>query len=108
MNRRTKTLIPTTATLLQPRVAGRSKEIRELKNRQKQQIKYYNCTAKGLPKLEEGDIVRMKPFTMGKKKWDKATVTARLDGRSYTVETPDRKSFRRNRCHLNQQKNQRL
>ena len=100
MNRRTKTLIPTAAALLHPKVADRDKEIRELKNRQKQQMKYYNRTAKDLPKLEEGDVIRMKPFRLGKKNWDKAMVTARLDERSYTVETPDGRSYRRNRCHL--------
>jgi len=100
MNRRTKTLIPTAAALLQPKVLGRDKEIRELKNRQKQQMKYYNRNAKDLPKLEEGDVIGMKPFRLGKKKWDKAMVTARLDERCYTVETPDGKSYRRNRCHL--------
>ena len=57
-------------------------------------MKYYNCTAKDPSKLEEGDIIRMKPFTMGRKKWDEATITARLDERSYTAETLDGKSFR--------------
>ena len=42
MNRRTRTLVPTTATLLQPRVAGRNREIRDLNKRQEQQAKYYN------------------------------------------------------------------
>ena len=100
MNRRTKTLIPTTATLLQPRVPYHNQDIIELRNRQKQQIKYYDRTAKDLPKLGKGDVVRMKPFKSGKKKWDKAIVTARLDERSYTVETPDGRRYRRNRCHL--------
>jgi transposase InsO family protein len=100
MNRRTRTLIPTTATLLQPGVAGRNREIRDLNKRQEQQAKYYNRTAKDLPKLEEGEMVRMKPFRMGKKTWDKAMVTTRLDERSYIVETPEGKSYRRNRGHL--------
>ena len=100
MNRRTRTLVPTTATLLQPRVAGRNREIRDLNKRQEQQAKYYNRTAKDLPKLEEGEMVRMKPFRMGKKTWVKAMVTTRLDERSYIVETPEGKSYRRNRGHL--------
>ena len=77
-NRRTKTLIPTAANLLQSRVAGRSKEIRDQKNRQKQQMEYYNRTGKDLHKLEEGDIIRMKPFTTGKKKWDKAACSCQI------------------------------
>ena len=45
-------------------------------------------------------MVRMKSFRMGKKTWDKAMVTTRLDERSYIVETPEGKSYRRNRGHL--------
>ena len=42
----------------------------------------------------------MKPFRLGDKIWKKATVTARLDERSYNVETPDGGVYRRTRCHL--------
>ena len=100
LNRRTRTLLPMTKQLLQPRVIFPEAEIKDLKRRQQQQAKYYNKTAKDLPPLEEGDTVRMKPFQLGKKTWKKATVTERLDERSYTLETPEGGTYRRNRCHL--------
>ena len=50
--------------------------------------------------LSNGDVVRMKPFRLGDKEWRKATVTSRLDERSYTVETPEGDTYRRNRVHL--------
>ena len=100
LNRRTRTLLPTARTLLQPRVICPERELKDLKRRQLQQASNYNSRAKDLPALEEGDIVRMKPFRLGEKRWKKATVEARLDERSYAVETPDGGVYRRNRCHL--------
>ena len=44
--------------------------------------------------------VTMKPFKLGDKSWRKAQVTARLDKRSYTVETDDGAVYHRNRQHL--------
>ena len=67
------------------------------KERQQAQAKYYNRTTKDLPKLSEGDVVRMKPFKLGAKSWQNAQVTARLDERSYTVETESGTIYRRNR-----------
>ena len=100
LNRRTRTLLPTTKQLLQPRVVFPDREVKDLKRRQDQQTRYYNRRAKDLPPLEEGDTIRMKPFQLGKKTWKKATVCERLDERSYIVETPDGDTYRRNRCHL--------
>lgn len=98
LNRRTRTLLPATKQLLKPRVVY--PEVKDLKRRQERQAKYFNQTAKDLVPLEEGDTVRMKPFQLGKKAWNKATVTRRLDERSYDIETPDGATYRRNRCHL--------
>ena len=100
MNRRTKTLLPTARALLQPRVTYPEKEKRKLEKKQEQQAKYYNRGAKDLQELAKGDVVRMKPFRLGDKIWKKAVVTARLDERSYTVETPEGGVYRRNRGHL--------
>lgn len=50
--------------------------------------------------LSDGDVVRMKPFRLGDKEWRKATVTGRLVERSYTVESPEGDTYRRNRVHL--------
>ena len=44
--------------------------------------------------------MRMQPFKLGDKKWKKATITERLDERSYLLETPDGATYRRNRQHL--------
>jgi len=83
MSQRTKTLLPSTQNLLLSRTINLESEKKELRQRQQAQAKYYNWSAKDLPSLSEGDNVRMKPFKLG----DKAQVTARLDERSYTVET---------------------
>ena len=100
MSRRTKTLLPTTQSLLLPRTINMECEKKELRQRQQAQAKYYNQSAKDLPSLSEGDVVRMKPFKLGDKSWRKAQVTARLDERSYTVETENGAVYRRNRQHL--------
>lgn len=100
MSRRTKTLLPTTHSLFLPKNIDLENEKRELRQRQQVQAKYYNKTARELPSLAEGDVVRMKPFKLGEKSCPKAKVTARLDERSYTVETEDGAVYRRNRHHL--------
>ena len=100
MGRRTKTLLPTTQSLLLPKNIHLESEKRELRQRQQVQAEYYNRTAKDLPSLSEGDVVRMKPFKLGEKSCRKAQVTARLDERSYTVETEHGAVYRRNRQHL--------
>ena len=100
MNRRTKTLLPTSRTLLHPRVTYPEKDQRNLAKRQEQQVRYFNQGARDLRELAEGDVVRMKPFRLGNNVWKKATVAARLDERSYSVETPDGGVYRRTRCHL--------
>ena len=100
MNRRTRTLLPMTKTLLQSRTGMNNHyEHTLLKSQQDKQAKYYNKTAHDLPVLNEGDIVRMRPYIKGSKEWKKGVVTKRLDDRSYEVETPDY-TFRRNRHHL--------
>ena len=97
MSRRTKTLLPTTQSLLLPRTINLEVEKKELQQRPQAQGKYYNRSSKDLPSLSEGDVVRMKPFKLGDKSWRKAQVTARLDKRLYTVEMDDRAVYRRNR-----------
>ena len=77
MNRRTRTLLPTTKALLQPGTSHPEKEIKDLIKRQKQQFKYYNQHARDLPALTKGDIVGMKPFQLGDKVWKKLKVQSR-------------------------------
>ena len=97
MSRRTKTLLPTTQSLLLPRTINLEVEKKELQQRPQAQGKYYNRSSKDLPSLSEGDVVRMKPFKLGDKSWRKVQVTARLDKRLYTVEMDDGAVYRRNR-----------
>ncbi|KAK3731807.1 hypothetical protein QZH41_007633 [Actinostola sp. cb2023] len=99
MNRRTTTLLPTTSVLLQPRVVY-PETVKYLNRRKQQQSTHFNRNTRDLPTLDEGDTVRMKPFTLGEKRWKKATVTSRLDERSYVVETPEGDEYRRNRSRL--------
>ena len=42
----------------------------------------------------------MKLFCSDEKVWKKAIVTARLDKRSYNIETPDGGVYHKTRCHL--------
>ena len=99
MGRRTKTLLPTNANLLRPEHA--TPEIAEkLKFQQTKQQFHYNKTAKPLRPLQEGDIVRAKPYQLNKSSWEKATVTKRLDQRSYEIETDNGVTLRRNRAQL--------
>lgn len=100
MNRRTRTLLPTTKSLLKPEVISESRTREELERRQESQAKYFNRGARDLTPLKEGDVVRMKPFQLGEKRWKKGVVVTRLDERSYIVDTPDGGSYRRNRLHL--------
>ena len=100
MNRRTRTLLPTTSTLLEPRSLSTNQEREKLKDVKKMQAKHYNAHAKDLPPLHEGDTVRLKPFQLGQKEWKKGAVVERLDERSYEIETADGSTYRRNRIHL--------
>lgn len=105
MNRRTKTLLPTKRSLLQPRVFYPEKEKRKLQEKQEGQERLYNRKTKDLQPLEEGDVVLMKPFKLGQREWKKAVVTKRVDERSYDVEEQEGEGvYRRNRCHLRKTK----
>ena len=99
MNRRTKTLFPTTSQLLVPKSSNTELDRDKLRLKQEKQAHRYNKSANDLPVLSEGDVVRMQPFILGKKEWQKAIVTSRLDERSYNVETPNG-TYRRNRVHV--------
>ena len=74
MNRRTRTLLPITNNLLQPRSVNAKQEREKMKDIQKKQAHYYNRGARDLPILDEGETVRMKPFALNKKEWKKVVV----------------------------------
>ena len=96
MNRRTKTLLPVTSNLLKPEISVNRH--RSLCVSQQRQKSYYDKHSKDLRSLEEGDVVRMKPFHG--QQWKKATLCKRLADRSYRVETSDGGAYTRNRVHL--------
>jgi transposase InsO family protein len=97
MNRRTKTLLPTSAKLLAPKVSYPQEAMKRGKAKQ---AYYYNQHAKDLTPLQEGEVVRMKPLRKGHD-WKQATIIKRHDERSYEVETSEG-TYRRNRVHLRQ------
>ena len=73
--RRTRTLLPTSNEVLQPKLVEtvQKKLVRRAKQR-----KYYNRGAKLLSGLEEGDVVRVAPRPLDKsKKWIKAKVLSK-------------------------------
>ncbi len=95
--RRTKTKLPTTAKLLQPKTV--EDVTQKLTGRKLKQAWYYNRSATELSALKEGDVVRIKPSGYNKE-WRKAVVDQKVDIRSYQVRTEDGSSLRRNRRHL--------
>ena len=99
LNRRTRTLIPATDSKLAPRGTEYMIDSMKLKHNKRLQAKQYNKGAREQPSLEEGDTVRLKPYKLGQKEWQKGMVTKRLDERSYEVETTSG-TLRRNRVHL--------
>ena len=99
MNRRTRSLLPMSSSLLQPRSIDHCNERSKLKQQQLKQSHYYNKGAHDLPALDEGDTVRMKSFKLGQREWQKGQLTKCLDQTSFEVKTPSG-VFRRNRVHL--------
>ena len=83
LGRRCKTQLPTTKALLRPQSVCAEAVKKETRERQARQAKYYNKGTRDLSPLEEGDVVRMRLFRLGRKEWEKATVTKRYDERSY-------------------------
>ena len=100
LNRRTKALLPTKDTLLRPEVPQVEEQREKIKEKQKDQGRYYNRNAKDLPKLMKGDVVRIKPTKNSSREWRKGVVVRRIDDRSYVVETVDGTRYRRNRYNL--------
>ncbi|XP_048577670.1 uncharacterized protein K02A2.6-like [Nematostella vectensis] len=100
LGRRCKTRLPTTRGLLRPQTVSTELIKKQTKEQQQRQAKYYDRGARDLQPLDEGDVVRMRPFRLGKKEWDRATVRKRLDERSYEIETDDGTTLRRNHADI--------
>ena len=98
MGRRTKTLLPTTTKLLQPKLINPQAVHKELRERKARQKYYYDRHTAILKPLAVGDTVMMR----AKEKWEPAMVIAICQDkpRSYIVNTPGGKQYRRNKHHL--------
>ena len=96
MGRRLRTFIPVTEDMLRPQLYDPEEVLPKLKERQSKQKVQHDRTAKKLPPLKEGEVVRLKEGS----KWKPARVTEILPSpRSYMVET-EKGVYRRNRRHL--------
>ena len=96
MGRRLRTFIPVTEDMLKPQLYDPEEVLPKLKERQRKQKVQHDRTAKELPPLKEGEVVRLKEGS----KWKPARVTQILPSpRSYEVET-EKGVYRRNRRHL--------
>jgi hypothetical protein len=96
--RRTRTLLPMTKNLLQPKKIECEINKKQIQGQQEKQQIYYNNGAKDLKPLEEGDVVRLHPFVRDQV-WKKGKVLKRLDERSYDIQT-ENGVLRRNRVHV--------
>ena len=97
--RRTRTLVPTASKLLKPHIQKRVVAKKEQKHQKQKQ--HYDKSAKELPPLKRGDIVRVQPHPKAQsKRWQKARVEKQVDSRSYLVRTENGNIVRRNRKHL--------
>ena len=99
MGRRTKTLVPTTGSLLQPKTIDPTLVRKELIQRRQQQKYYHDQHAKPLKQLKPGDSVLV---SAKDGKWKPAKVTSinQNGSRSYNIITPQGQQYRRNRKDL--------
>ena len=90
-NRRTRTILPTAKSLLEPKIPTDMHN--KLLKRKEKQMQYYNKGSHELSTLKPGQVVRVR---FGDK-WKKATVQNQVDIRSYKLYTEDGQQYRRNR-----------
>ena len=86
-SRRTKTLLPTKKELLKPTIVETTVERKALTK--EKQAYYYDKTAKDLPKLSQGTVVRIQPLGNRKLPWKKGIVKRQVCERSYEIVTRD-------------------
>lgn len=98
MSRRTKTLLPTAANLLNPKL---EENVQEKINLRKQKYKQqYDKAAKPLPELQFGQDIRVQVNPERRADpWRTGNISACLGSRSYIVEVEGHR-FRRNRRHI--------
>lgn len=96
MGRRCKTLLPSTAELLQPRYSTEQDQW-DIGGRKVKQAKYYNRGSRPLSRIYPGDAIRMK--LPGCEEWTPGECIKEVSPRSYLVRVGDRQ-YRRNRRQL--------
>ena len=103
MSRNLRSIIPVLPQHFKPKTTD-AKAFRANRERiQLQQKAYHDRQVPNLPALEKGEFVRMR---VGKQ-WKPAIVTKNAnEPRSYLVQTPEGKTYRRNRSHLMNTKEQ--
>ncbi|KAK7885968.1 hypothetical protein WMY93_025589 [Mugilogobius chulae] len=102
MSRRLRSILPATASQLQPKVTPQRIVKQRREACQHRQQLYYNRSAKTLPLLPAGAPIR---FRQEDGSWRPATVTQPAHTeRSYHIQTEEGQTFRRNRRHLRESK----
>ena len=96
MSRRTRTGVPTSKALLQPKQNVHQKQRLEAR---KAAANERHTGRRELRPLQVGEPVRIQPID-GRNSWKKAVVTSMLKPRSYEVESEDGVIYRRNRQFL--------
>ena len=100
MGRRTKTTLPTKASLLQPQIINPENEKTKMKAVRAKQQFYYNRNAKDLSELNIGENIDLeKKLDPTKNEWKQGTISNRVKQRSYEVDIQG-SSYRRNRVHI--------
>ncbi|XP_071841225.1 uncharacterized protein [Apostichopus japonicus] len=97
LQRRTRNLMPNTEAQLEPHVVQDVSE--NILHRKRQSKKEYDAHAKDLPQLVIGRPVKVQTNSKTNP-WVDATCKAKVGPRSYLVETPDHRVYRRNRAAL--------
>ena len=102
MSRRTKSKLPTSASLLKPSVRDGNDIHDKLRQRQDEQKRHHDVGAHELPPLRPGDTVRIRQPAFRGGNWDKTAIVSTNHNapRSYIVTTPDGRKYRRNRRQL--------
>ena len=103
MSCRTKTLLPATNQLLQPKPTTQQSREQSLLNDRPSRI----CSTMVMLKtFSKRDVVRIKPFRPREKDWRKAVVIGQPNKRLYTFETSDSGVNCQNCVHLKRMKEQ--
>lgn len=102
MSRRTATKLPTTTSLLQPKVVKTQQVMENIERRQQKSAQHFNRRTRRLEPLKQDDTIRVRSG----KKWMPAQLTQQQPAqpRSYNILTEQGKVWRRNRVDLRKTK----